>query len=178
MLRVARPNSDWTINGTLRALHGVDGSPYWSVSSPAIDASSIPSIADIDYDGNPEIITLTTDFRVIAISHDGQVLWTRVIPMDGINHTITGEQTPDGGFCLGGFSEFRANGATSALVAKTDSAGTLTWFRDRLLTTTGRSFGYTVRATSDDGCILTGQTTEGSAGDLDLFLIKVDRHGQ
>ena len=41
----------------------------------------------------------------------------------------------------------------------------------------GESFGYTVRATPDGGAILTGHTTEGSAGGADLMLVKVDRLG-
>jgi hypothetical protein len=50
--------------------------------------------------------------------------------------------------------------------------------KELLLTTARRSVGYTVRATSDGGSILTRHTTEGSAGDLDLLLLKVDRQGQ
>jgi len=118
------------------------------------------------------------DPYIIKIDAGGEVQWTRVIPMDGVNHTITGEQTTDGGFILGGFSEFRSNGARGALLVKMDGEGNLEWFRDLLLTTAGRSVGYTVRATADGGSILTGHTTEGSAGNLDLLLVKVDRQGQ
>lgn len=118
------------------------------------------------------------DPYLIKIDAGGEVQWTRVIPMEGVNHTITGEQTTDGGFILGGFSEFSSTGARGALLVKVDGEGNLEWFRDILLTTEGRSVGYTVRATSDGGSILTGHTTEGSAGGLDLLLVKVDRQGQ
>ncbi|MEN8145189.1 MAG: hypothetical protein ABFS14_09580 [Gemmatimonadota bacterium] len=118
------------------------------------------------------------DPYLIKIDAAGQLHWTRVIPMDGVNHTLTGEQTVDGGFILGGFSEFRSTGARGAQLVKTDGEGNLEWFRDLLLTTTGATVGYTVRATSDGGAILTGHTTEGSAGDLDLLLVKVDQRGQ
>lgn len=118
------------------------------------------------------------DPYLIRIDAEGQVQWTRVIPMDGVNHTLTGEQAADGGFVLGGFSEFRSNGARGAQLVKTDGAGNMEWSRDLFLMTTGRSVGYTVRVTSDGGAILTGHTTEGSAGDLDLLLVKVDEQGQ
>ena len=118
------------------------------------------------------------DPYLIKIDAEGEVQWTRVIPMEGVNHTLTGEQTTDGGFILGGFSEFRSTGARGALLVKTDEEGNLEWSRDLLLTTAGRSVGYTVRATSDGGSILTGHTTEGSAGAIDLLLVKADRQGQ
>jgi hypothetical protein len=118
------------------------------------------------------------DPYLIRIDAEGELRWTRVIPMEGVNHTLTGEQATDGGFVLGGFSELSSTGARGALLVKTDAEGNLEWFRDILLTTAGRSVGYTVRATFDGGSILTGHTTEGSAGDLDLLLVKSDQHGQ
>ena len=38
----------------------------------------------------------------------------------------------------------------------------------------GQSFGYTVNATTDGGCVFTGHTTVRSAGELDVFLVKVE----
>jgi hypothetical protein len=122
--------------------------------------------------------TAEDDPYLIKLDAGGQVKWTRVIPMDGVNHTLTGEQAADGGFVLGGFSEFGTSGARGALLVRTDGEGNLEWSRDLFLTTTGRSVGYTVRATSDGGSILTGHTTEGSAGDLDLFMVKVNQQGR
>ncbi|MHC5212004.1 MAG: RNA polymerase sigma factor [Planctomycetota bacterium] len=60
---------------------------------------------------------------------------------------------------------------TAALVGATD--GRLAWYERLLPTRAGQSMGYTVRATSDGGCVFTGHTTVGSAGDLDLLLVKV-----
>ena len=62
-------------------------------------------------------------------------------------------------------------------MVRTDSEGRLEWHRDLLLTEAGQSLGYTVRGTQDGGCVLTGHTTVGSAGSLDLLLIKVDLQG-
>ena len=36
------------------------------------------------------------------------------------------------------------------------------------------SFGYTVRATADGGCVFTGHTTVNSAGAMDIFLVGVE----
>lgn len=118
------------------------------------------------------------DPYLIKLDAEGRVSWTRVLPMEGINHTITGEQAADGGFFLVGFSEYRTRDATGALLVKTDRAGELQWSRDLFTTATGQSFGYTVRATPDGGAVFTGHTTEGSRGGLDLLLVKVDGEGR
>ena len=160
------------------------GNEVWSKTfgGPASDVGhSVTRTAEGDF-----IVTgYTTSFAIaeddpylIKIDARGQTQWTRVISMEGLNHTLTGEQAADGGFFLGGFSDFGPNGANGALLVKTDGDGTLEWSRDLFATTTGQSLGYTVRATSDGGCILTGHTTEGSTGDLDLFMVKVDSEGQ
>ena len=136
-------------------------------------------------EGDFVVTGYTTSFAIaeddpylIKIDATGHTLWTRVIPMEGVNHTLTGEQTTDGGFILGGLAEFRATGGRGALLVKIDAEGNLEWSRDIFHTTTGGSVGYTVRATPDGGGILTGHTTEGSAGDVDLFMVKVDGEGQ
>ena len=160
------------------------GNEVWSKTfgGPASDVGhSVTRTAEGDF-----VVTgYTTSFAIaeddpylIKIDARGQTQWTRVIAMEGVNHTLTGEQAADGGFFLGGFSNFGPNGANAALLVKTDGDGNLEWSRDLFVTTTGQSLGYTVRATSDGGSILTGHTTVGSTGDLDLFMVKVDREGQ
>jgi len=160
------------------------GNEVWSKTfgGPASDVGhSVTRTAEGDF-----VVTgYTTSFAIaeddpylIKIDARGQTQWTRVIAMEGVNHTLTGEQAADGGFFLGGFSNFGPNGANAALLVKTDGDGNLEWSRDLFATTTGQSLGYTVRATSDGGSILTGHTTVGSTGDLDLFMVKVDREGQ
>ena len=124
------------------------------------------------------LATLGDDPYVIRIDVEGEVRWTSVFAMEGVNRTLTGEQTTDGGFIMGGFSENRSSGVRSALLVKADADGELEWSRDVLPTATGRTVGYTVRATRDGGAILTGHTTEGSTGDLDLFLIKTNQLGE
>jgi len=135
-------------------------------------------------DGGFLVTGYTTSFAenlddpyLIKLDDEGRVEWTRVIAMPGINHAISGEQTADGGFILGGFTVLPESGMRSALLVKTDGEGAVEWSRDLLPTDDGESFGYTVRATPDGGAVLTGHTTVGSAGGPDLLLVKVDRTG-
>ncbi len=114
------------------------------------------------------------DPYLIKIDAQGELLWTRVIPMDGVNRTLTGEQASGGGYYLVGVTENPATRRTAALVVRTDDEGRLRWSEDVMPTIGGDSFGYTVRATRDGGCILTGHTTVDSAGGRDLFLVKLE----
>ncbi|NNE35784.1 MAG: hypothetical protein HKN13_11130 [Rhodothermales bacterium] len=118
------------------------------------------------------------DPYVIRIDAGGTVKWTRVIPMEGINHTLTGEQTTDGGFVLGGFTESKSNGLNDVLLVKTGADGSLQWSKELFRMAVGGSSGYTVRATSDGGSILTGRTANGHSGGFDLFIVKMDRDGK
>jgi hypothetical protein len=104
-------------------------------------------------------------------------LWTRALPVAGNSRGITGEQGTGGGHFLTGFAHDPATGSGAALLIHTTPDGGLDWVRKFLPTTAGQSFGYTVRATADGGCVFTGHTTVQSAGDLDLFIIKVDADG-
>ena len=132
--------------------------------------------------GNSFLVTgYTTSFAtsgddpyLVKIDSRGNVLWTRVIPMDGVNHTLTGDRATDGGYFLVGFTDYPSTGRTAALVVKTDGDGQLQWSREVLPTIIGESFGYGVRATADGGCVFTGHTTVGSAGKRDLLLVKVE----
>jgi hypothetical protein len=126
-------------------------------------------------DGSFVVTGYTTSFATIG--DDPYLIkidqWTRVLAMEGTNHTLTGEQAADGGFFLVGFSEHREKKTNAALLVKADSEGHLDWYRDVLLTNTGRSLGYTVRAMPDGGCVFTGHTTVNGAGNLDLLLVRV-----
>ena len=80
------------------------------------------------------------DPYLIKIDGHGKTQWTRVLSMDGVNHTLTGEQATDGGFFLVGFSKYPKNRSNTALVVKTDPEGNLAWYRDVLSHDDGREF--------------------------------------
>ncbi len=133
------------------------------------------------FDGSFLVTGYTTSFAdmgddpyLIKIDAHSETQWTRVLPMEGINHTLTGEQATDGGFFLVGFSEYPDKSSNAALLVKTGPEGHLAWYRDVLPTDVGQSLGYTVRATPDGGCVFTGHTTVNAAGNLDLLIVRVE----
>ena len=95
-------------------------------------------------DGSFVVTGYTTSFAemaddpyLIKIDGSGETEWVRVLALEGINHTLTGEQTSDGGLCLVGFSDHAASRARVALLVKTTPSGHLDWSRDILPTDEG-----------------------------------------
>jgi hypothetical protein len=158
----------------------VTGELEWSKTFGGV-ASDVGHYISRTSDGNFVMTGYTTslatagdDPYLIKIDAQGKSQWTRVLAMEGVNHTLTGEQATDGGFYLVGFSEYPEKGMNAALLVRADRDGHLDWYKDVLPTNAGRSLGYTVRATIDGGCVFTGHTTIDSAGNLDLLLVKVE----
>jgi hypothetical protein len=113
------------------------------------------------------------DPYLIMIDAAGDTAWTRALPQPVVCRTLTGEEAANGGFFLTGFTHDPRGGSGAAALLRIDGDGRLEWLREFLPAPRGgQSFGYTVRATADGGCVVTGHTTVGSAGDLDLFLVK------
>ena len=72
--------------GVLRAIHGNDGSEYFTVTDPVYQVSTTSSVAtgDIDGDGWPEIIACdSSGVRLIAFEHDGTFKW-RTVTLEAI----------------------------------------------------------------------------------------------
>ena len=78
-----------------------------------------------------------------------------------------------GGFHLVGFSVFPGMAPTAALVFRTDEEGQVVWHRNIQASEVGESFGYSVSATDDGGCVFAGHASVGSPRNLDLLLVKM-----
>jgi hypothetical protein len=63
-------------------------------------------------------------------------------------------------------------------VVKVDDAGKVLWTTGIAATAEGQSMGYGVTGIADGGCAITGHTTEGSAGEVDLLFAIVDADGR
>ena len=101
------------------------------------------------------------------------------------------EQTTDGGYILGGFSDSGLNGDKTQLskgvtdywIIRTDSNGTKRW--DKTIGGSNGDYLYTIKQTSDEGFILGGWSESGSSGDKtqvsrgsdDYWIVKLDSNG-
>lgn len=109
---------------------------------------------------------------IIKIDDEGDTLWTRVIPIEGVNHTISADETPDGGILLGGFTENHMKRYSAALCVKISSDGVMDWFEETYVSHYGPSIGYTILSTGNSSYVITGHTVLDSAGSIDLLLVK------
>lgn len=158
-----------------------DGELQWSRTFGGPDSDVAHSVSRTA-DGRFFVTGYTTSFAtvgddpyLIKISPDGETEWTRVIPIAGVAHTITGEQAPDRGFYCVGFVDQPGGGNRRAFLIKTNASGELEWQWSDLTGTYGESFGYTVSATLD-GCVFTGHVIAGN--NMDLLLVKVADTGR
>lgn len=155
-----------------------DGTSEWTrtFGGPASDVGhSVIATADSTFLVTGYTTSLAAqddDPYLIRIDAKGRTRWTRVLPLEGAIHTLTGDQAVDGGFYLTGFSVQGARESKRAVLVKTDPEGKFVWRRDFPPADAGESFGYTVRATEDGGCVFTGHAS-GGQGHLDLLLVGV-----
>jgi hypothetical protein len=72
------------VEGVLRAVRGDDGTPLFTVTDPALRSNGVstPAVADLDGDGNVEIVTGAFDPTpngvyggLMAFHHDGTLMW-------------------------------------------------------------------------------------------------------
>jgi hypothetical protein len=161
-----------------------DGVRQWSKTHGG-DASDVAHSTAAAGDGSYLVTGYTTsmadtpdDPMVIRIADDGTVVWARVLAIDGHNRSLTGAATADGGACLTGMSLTRNPPTVSVLIVKINEAGEVLWTSEVASTSAGDSLGYGVTGTPDGGCAITGHTTVGSAGSLDLLIATVDAEGR
>ncbi len=81
----------------------------------------------------------------------------------------------DGGYIMAGYQRSYSVGNDDVFVAKFDSKGDLSW--SKIWGGAAYDNAYSVTATSDGGCAVTGYTESYGAGNKDVFLVKYDASG-
>ncbi len=71
--------------GNLRVVSGNTGAVLFTVTDPTLEVAPIASttLADIDGDGRPELITLDPSLRMLVLKHDGTLKWRSTQTVDG-----------------------------------------------------------------------------------------------
>ncbi|MDP2316570.1 MAG: VCBS repeat-containing protein [Pseudomonadota bacterium] len=73
---VTYTDTDWSDIGVIRAVSGDGSAELWSVAGENIDGCSGLAGADLDGDGQVEIVAVTYDKKVKAFDADGALVWT------------------------------------------------------------------------------------------------------
>ena len=122
-----------------------------------------------------------SDLYLIKTDSNGDTSWTMTYDSDlddvsigGIGYSV--KETTDGGYIITGNTNSPNNqGEKTILLLKTDINGDTLWtktYGDEF-----RSYGFSVKETSDGGYIITGNTQSYDGGDDDIWLIKTDSQG-
>jgi len=84
-------------------------------------------------------------------------------------------QTSDGGYLIAGYTESFGAGLSDAYLVKLDANGNLQWTK----TIGGKYFedDYSLIQTSDGGYAIAGETSSFGAGELDVYVVKLDANG-
>ena len=130
-----------------------------------------------------------SDIFVMKLDKDGNVLWTKTFGGndDEVGYSIT--TTSDGSCLVTGMVEssdddfFGMNkGGKDVFVIKLDVDGNLLWMKT--FGGVGNETGYTITTSSDEGYMITGETSSNDSdfkgmnkGDVDVFIVKLDRDG-
>ncbi|CAN5286548.1 hypothetical protein BH09BAC5_BH09BAC5_00320 [soil metagenome] len=115
------------------------------------------------------------DYYLVKIDSAGNQQWSKTYGGAGDDQGWSVQQTSDGGYIIGGFTNSFGAGAEDYWMVKTDVNGIVEW---------SKTYGginsdecYSVRQTSDGGYVLAGSTTSFGAGSTDIYLIKTDAQG-
>ena len=132
------------------------------------------------------------DYWIVKFDDTGAIEWDNTIGGAGYDRLYALEETPDGGFILGGTSPSPGGfgdksesslGGNDYWVVKINASGVVEW--DNTIGGTGNDDLFCVQPTSDGGYILAGTTesgiggdkTENKVGNSDYWVVKLDATG-
>ena len=115
----------------------------------------------------------TTQGTIIKIDASGNIQWQKVYTGQTTFSSL--QQTPDGGYIMGGATASFGVGGGDALVLKLDANGNIQWQK----TYGGSSYdaAVVIQLTSDGGYILGGSTQSFGSGGTDAWLLKLNSDG-
>ena len=115
------------------------------------------------------------DFWLVKTDLTGTEEWNRTFGGSSWDECNSVQQTSDGGYVLGGYTQSYGVGDYDFWLVKTDANGDSLW--SRTFGGSSRDECMSVRQTSDGGYILGGHTWSFGAGNYDSWLVKTDASG-
>jgi hypothetical protein len=131
------------------------------------------------------------DYWVVKLNAAGDMIWDKTYGGTSDDIGISLQQTEDGGYVLGGYSDSGIGGDKTGdsrgnfdyWVVKLDAAGNYEW--DRTCGGAFTDYGTSIRQTKDGGYLLGGYSFSGSSGDkteanrgnADYWVVKLDAAG-
>ena len=120
----------------------------------------------------------SSDILVIKLDPAGELEWAKTFGgygSDFTNFVSAGQQTPDNGYILSGYTNSYGAGGYDALVMKLDSGGELEWAKT--FGGTGNDYCHGVQQTLDGGYVLGGYTSSLGVAYYDFLVVKLEPDG-
>jgi len=115
------------------------------------------------------------DIWLIKTDATGDERWSKTFGGTGDDKGYAVQQTTDGGFILGGFTDSFGAGGQDIWLIKTDASGNSEW--DKTFGSLGNEQSYALAQTTDGGYIIAGIKWPDAGGFSDVWLIKTDGSG-
>jgi len=115
------------------------------------------------------------DVYVVKLDANGNLQWTKTIggPKGDEGRSLI--QTADGGYAIAGYTISFGAGGADVYVVKLDTNGNLQW--TKTIGGPKDDLGLSLIQTSDGGYAIAGSTNSFGAGDLDVYVVKLDANG-
>jgi DNA replication initiation complex subunit (GINS family) len=115
------------------------------------------------------------DVYVVKLNAHGNLQWTKTIGGKKEDVGLSLIQTSDGGYAIAGATNSFGVGELDVYVVKLDAHGNLQW--TKTIGGENREAGNSLIQTSDGGYVIAGSTTSFGAGGDDVYVVKLDAHG-
>ncbi|MCK4576076.1 hypothetical protein KAU34_06690 [candidate division WOR-3 bacterium] len=112
------------------------------------------------------------DFYLVKTDSFGDTLWTKTYGGQFYESGESVQQTSDGGYIIGGYTDSFGAGKSDAYLVKTDANGDILW--TKIFGGTSFEYGFSAEQTLDGGYIVTGYTWSYGSGYDDVYLIKTE----
>lgn len=159
-----------------------------------LGGASSSNISGDKMENNLDTTLITGDYWIVRIDSIGNILWENTIGGSRSDALFSIQQTKDGGFILGGYSDsdssvdksennFGGSEDFDYWIVKIDSLGNILW--DNTIGGGSDDFLYSLQQTTDGGYILggisgsniSGDKTESNIGGMDYWIVKTDSAG-
>jgi len=116
-----------------------------------------------------------TDIWIVKLDPNGAIEWQKTYGGSGFDLAHAIEQTQDGGYVVAGWTGSFGAGDKDAWVLKLDANGEIEW--QKTYGGSGFDLAHAIEQTQDGGYVVAGWTETFGAGDMDMWVLKLDANG-
>ena len=125
--------------------------------------------------GESSFFGSSTEAWVLKLDGNGGITWQNLYGGSGDDVAYSIQRTSDGGYIVAGETTSYGAVGVDALVFKLKSDGSIDWWNSYGGANDDRA--RSIQQTSDGGFIVAGETNSFGAGDLDIWVLKLDASG-